>query len=82
MVFEVEVLAGDLTLHLRQFKKLRKFFIIFFIKALQKAEYSDFLIFVKFKTRNIPYIPYISKILCQNQIFIFAKYSFRLKFIN
>jgi hypothetical protein len=45
-------------------------------KALRKAEYSDFRIFAEFKTQNILYIPYISKISRQNQTFIFAKYSF------
>jgi hypothetical protein len=39
-------------------------------KALQKAEYSDFCIFAKFETRNIPYTPYILKKSRQNQTFI------------
>jgi len=42
-------------------------------KALQKAEYSYFCIFVKFEIWNIPYFPYIRNISCQNQIFIFCK---------
>ncbi len=50
-------------------------------KALQKAEYSEFRIFAKFKPRLIEYIQYIWNKSCQNQIFIFAKNSFQLEYL-
>jgi len=51
-----------------------------FVKALQKAEYSDFCMFAKLETQFILHIRYISNKLHQNQIFIFAKYLFWLEF--
>jgi len=51
------------------------------INALRKAEYSDFCIFAKFETCNIPYILYIQNISRQNWILSFEKYLFRLEYL-
>jgi hypothetical protein len=49
-----------------------QFYVALETKALQKAAYSDFCIFAKFKTRNVPYIHiygiYSVKISSQNKI--------------
>jgi hypothetical protein len=60
--------------------RMTKYVMFKLCKALRKEKYSDFCIFAKFETWNIPCFPYIRNILCQNQIFIFTKYLFWLKF--